>query len=233
MSDEIARIRQVYDARYRPEPGDYAYMWHARNPIAYTYRQARERAIIEMLNRHNLQLEDLKALDVGCGSGDLVRFFASLGAAPQNLYGVDLMEHRIENARELCPSATRLSVEDAQHLSFQVHTFDLVSQFTVFSSILDPDLQRNVAGEMNRVLKPAGMILWYDLRNHFPAKSNVQGINQTHMIELFPGYVLLERRLLHHRWISRLAGRSWLLCELIERLPGLLHTHILALLKKQ
>ncbi len=232
MSDEIARIRHVYNARYSQAPGDYAYIWHARNPISYTYRQTRERAIIKLLNSNNIKLEEAKILDVGCGSGDFLRFAASLGAAPHNLHGVDLMERRIESARVLCPSGVYLSVQDARCLSFEAHKFDIISQFTVFSSILDDATQRDVAAEMGRVLKSGGLLLWYDMKNRYAPTSDTQGITSARLSELFPGYVPLGQKLLHHRWISRLARRSWLLCELIERLPGLPHTHILALLRK-
>lgn len=232
MSDEIARIRQVYDTRYRSAPGDYTYIWHTRNPVSYTYRQARERAIITLLNHHNIEFEEAKILDVGCGSGDFLRFAASLGGAPHNLHGVDLMEQRIESARVLCPSGVHLSVQDARYLSFEAHKFDIISQFTVFSSILDDATQRDVAAEMNRVLKSGGLLLWYDMKNRSAPTSNTQGITRAHLTQLFPGYVPLGQKLLHHRWISRLARRSWLLCELVEGLPGWPHTHILALLRK-
>jgi hypothetical protein len=42
-------------------------------------------------------------------------------------------------------------------------SFDLVTQFTVFGSLLDNQL-RLVAAEMHRVLKPGCLILWYDLQ---------------------------------------------------------------------
>ena len=159
-------------------------------------------------------------------------FLASLGALPGNLHGIDLMEYRIEAARALCPSDTYLSVEDAQHLPFEAQGFDVVSQLTVFSSILDPAVQRNVAAEIDRVLKPGGLVLWYDMKGRHAPTSNTQGIGRVRLVELFPRYTCLEWKSLHHQWIARLACHSWLLCELIERLPGLPHTHVLALLRK-
>jgi SAM-dependent methyltransferase len=232
MSDEIGRIRQVYDTHYRSTPGDYTYIWHARNPVSYTYRQARERAIIRLFNRHSIGLEEAKALDVGCGSGDFLRLLASLGVAPHNLYGVDLMEYRIESARVLCPAAVHLYCQDAQRLPFEADTFDIVSQLTVFSSVLDDVVQRRVAAEMDRVLKSGGLLVWYDMKDCFAPTSATQGISSARLAELFPGYLLVGSQLLHHRWIPRLAPRFWLVCEFIERLPGLPHTHILAVMRK-
>ena len=232
MSEEITRIRQVYETRYRPVPGDYTYIWHPRNAVSVTYRQARERAIIQLVAHHGLALEDAQILDIGCGNGDFMRFLAALGVPPNQLFGVDLMEYRIESARKLSPPDMHFVVQDAQRLPFETGAFDLVSQLVVFSSVLDSDVRHWMATEMDRVLKPGGILLWYDLKNRQAPSSHLQGVDQRQLAGLFPGYAFLARRSLHHRWISRLAPRSWLLCELIDRLPGLSHTHLLALLKK-
>ena len=46
-----------------------------------------------------LELLDKKILDVGCGSGGVLRDFIKYGALPENLYGIDLLEDRIERAK--------------------------------------------------------------------------------------------------------------------------------------
>ena len=48
-----------------------------------------------MLNSLSLALEDLKVLDIGCGSGYFLRYFASLGGNPANLFGIDLIPERL------------------------------------------------------------------------------------------------------------------------------------------
>ena len=42
------------------------------------------------------------------------------------------------------------------------HSFDLLLQSPVFTSILDQAMKERVAAEMMRVSKPGGLILWYD-----------------------------------------------------------------------
>jgi hypothetical protein len=49
-------------------------------------------------------------------------------------------------------------------------------QFTVFTSILDKDMKRNIAAEMLRVLKPKGVIIWYDYFVNNPKNSDVRGV---------------------------------------------------------
>jgi len=96
MKDEISRIRHIYNTQYRNISNDYSYIWHARNPVSITFRHSQERAIVSLLNQNNIQLEEISVLDVGCGYGGLLRFLATLGAAPKNLFGIDLMEYRID-----------------------------------------------------------------------------------------------------------------------------------------
>jgi ubiquinone/menaquinone biosynthesis C-methylase UbiE len=233
LTNETNAIRKAYTARdLAHSRDDYGYQWHARNPVSYTYRQARERAIIKLLNRCQLRLEESALLDIGCGAGDFLRFAASLGAPPEQIYGVDLMADRVEEANRLCPPGVHVSVEEAHRLPFADATFDCVTQFTVFSSILSTDLQKAVAREMDRVLKPGGWLLWYDMKNRYPDSAHIQGISKNELHQLFNGYGWLAQQQLHYRWLARLARRSWLLCELVEYLPGLPHTHLLAVLQK-
>ena len=74
------------------------------------------------------------------------------GAVAANLYGIDLIAGRIAYARERLPGAD-LRWGDARHLPWRDGSFDLVTQFTVFSSILDTQVQAEVAAEMLRVLR--------------------------------------------------------------------------------
>lgn len=52
----------------------------------------------------------------------------------------------------------------------------MVLTFTVFSSILDPQMAQNVAQEIVRVLRPQGFLLWYDFRFNNPRNPHVRGM---------------------------------------------------------
>ena len=82
---------------------------------------------------------------IGCGQGRVSGELAA-GAASSLLSGVDLLPDRIESARRACPLAN-LRVADARSLPFAAGSFDLVAAFTVFSSVLDPEIARNIAGK--------------------------------------------------------------------------------------
>jgi len=230
-SDDLQRIRQVYATTYRPDPRDRAYPWHPRNPISVYYRQAQERALIRLFNDFDLPVEQFTVLDVGCGSGGFLRFLASLGASPAKLHGIDLMPYRIEQAQVLCPPGVRLQTASADALPYPNGSFDLVSQFTVFSSIFDAALRAHIAAEMSRILAEGGYLLWYDMR--IGNGQTTRGIQPAEIRQLFAGLHLLSLRPLHPRRAASIARRSWLLAELCDQLPGLPKSHHLALFQKK
>lgn len=228
-TDDLQRIQQVYSTVYRPDPADRSYAWHPRNPVSLAYRQAQERALIRLLDNAGLALETADVLDVGCGGGGLLRTLASLGADPARLHGLDLMPERVAQARALCPPAVTLQAGNAARLPYGDGRFDLVCQFTVFSSIFDPALRRQVAAEMQRVLRPGGHILWYDLRRGHTATTH--GLEEAEVRNLFTGCQVIAARSLHPLKGSALARRSLLLFDLAGRLP-LPKTHALLLLRR-
>jgi ubiquinone/menaquinone biosynthesis C-methylase UbiE len=120
-------------------------------------------------------LASRKILDVGCGDGKWLETYRTLGADPKRLAGIDLVATRIEAARCDHPEAD-LRVGSAGRLPWDDCSFDLVSQYTAFTSILDPDLRSR---SLVRVLKPGGAVLWCDFVYNNPFNPNVRGIRKT------------------------------------------------------
>lgn len=228
--DEIERINHVYNTKYRPDPKDRSYPWNAFNPVSLYYRQSQERAFISLFNDFNIDLEPSEVLDVGCGTGGFLHFLASLGADPKKLHGIDLMEYRIDMARLLNPTAMDYLVGNAEDIPFPDQNFDLVSQLTVFSSIFDSGLHHKIAKEINRVLKPGGFMLWYDLR--IGRSENTHGIERKEVLNLFPNYTARSITTLHPVRAASLAKRSVLLADIVGQIPWMKKTHILCLLIK-
>jgi hypothetical protein len=140
------------------------------------------------------------------------------------------MPDRLVYAGKLCPTGTHLTLVNAQHLPYRPSVFEMAIQFTVFSSIFDPQIHMDIAGEIERVVVPGGYLLWYDM---CCAKSvNTRGIRISEVLELFPGFTALKVLKLHPVRASMIARRSMLLCDLWERIPGMKKTHILCLLQK-
>jgi SAM-dependent methyltransferase len=224
---EEARIRAAYAKR----EGDTRYSWF--NPGHLFMVQQRERRVLALLHRYGCgALESKSILEVGCGTGQWLRDLIKWGALPENVTGIDLLPDRVTRARWLCPAAVRIQCASAAHLPFANERFDLVLQSTVFTSILDPDLKRRVAGEMIRVIKPGGLILWYDYYVDNPWNSDVRGVKRSEIRQLFPACRIdFDRVTLVPPLTRLLAPYSYLGCYLLEKFP-LLCTHYLGVIRK-
>src|SRR3954470_11387425 len=150
IASELARIRAAY-ARCHNRTID------SVEPAQLLAIQERERQLLRMLSARGIaSLESSKILEVGCGTGLWLREFVRWGARPENVKGVDLLPERIAEARRLCPPEVKLECGSATQLKSGNAEFDFVVQSTVFTSILDPKVKMQIAGEMLRVLRPKG-----------------------------------------------------------------------------
>jgi len=178
------------------------------------------------------ELLDKKILDVGCGSGGMLRRFIDYGALPENLYGIDLLPDRIEMAKKLSPHIN-FYLGNAAKLPFEDDFFDIVMQFTVFTSILDYSLKQKIAQEMLRVLKPDGIIIWYDYWISKPTNPDVKGVGKREIKKLFPNCKFEFHNITLAPPIARLiAPWSYLLCYLLEKMK-FLNTHYLVIIRKK
>ena len=192
--------------------------------------QELERDWTELLRRNGfLPLEDSKVLDIGCGSGRLLVRMSLLGARSEDLAGVDLLEHEVDKARALAPHID-FRVGDGTKLPFEDQSFDLVTTFTTFSSMRVDETRRAAAGEIRRVLRPGGAVLWYDFWVN-PRNPEVQALGMKDIKGLFPGAEIDAKRVTLAPPIARrIAGVSWLACSLLDAFP-FLRTHWLALIR--
>jgi ubiquinone/menaquinone biosynthesis C-methylase UbiE len=227
-SDTI-RIRAEYERRAREIPADF-YAWS--RPSNLLLHEHALRGCIPMLHRASLfPLREHRIADLGCGEGTWLLEFVQWGADPTALCGIDLSVDRIATARRRLPQAD-FRVGSASQLPWPDQSFDLVSQFTVFTSILDPALKQAIAAEMLRVLKPGGAVLWFDFRVNNPANPHVRGIPAREIRSLFAGcHVELASALLAPPLGRRIAGWSWPLAELLHSFP-FLRTHYAGLIRK-
>ena len=193
--------------------------------------QQREQVLLKLLEKHGKRnFGDYKILEVGCGEGFWLRELMRYGAVPANLYGVDLLPERVARARSLYPNIN-ITQGNCETLAFPDQEFDIVLQSTVFTSILSDPMKRNIATEMLRVINREGIILWYDFRYDNPRNSDVKGIKKGEILTLFPGCDFdFKTTTLAPPLARRLAGFSWLLCDLLSRI-GPLCTHFLSVIK--
>jgi ubiquinone/menaquinone biosynthesis C-methylase UbiE len=227
---ELERVRREYNRRDKEIPADFYELSRPANLFCY---QGQQRSLLCALIRHGLiPLESKRILDVGCGQGQWLGNFETLHAVRENLCGIELDEGRAAAAQKRFPGADIRS-GDASHLPWADESFDIVSQSTVFTSILDPTMRSAVATEMLRVLKPRGIILWYDFLFNNPRNPNVRGVGNRDIRQLFPGCsVRLRRITLAPPLARRIVPVSWPLARAIEQLR-LLNTHYLGVISRK
>jgi SAM-dependent methyltransferase len=145
---------------------------------------------------------------------------------------VDLLPDRVDEARQNSPAGVTILCGNAAQLDFPDDTFDLVIQSTVFTSILDAALRQAVAAEMVRLVRPGGLILWYDYYFDNPSNPDVRGVRKSEIRGLFPQCSIDLRRVTLAPPLARaLAPYSTLACHCLEAFP-FLRTHYLGAIRR-
>jgi ubiquinone/menaquinone biosynthesis C-methylase UbiE len=101
-----------------------------------------------------------RVLEVGCGTGVVIRDLAALVGRRGEVVGVDMSRRLLERARALCRPTARgtriaLRVADGACLPFASDRFDAALAITVILHVADP---LRVVREMTRVTRPGGRV---------------------------------------------------------------------------
>lgn len=226
---ETARILAEYQRREAELPADFYALHYAPNLFSH---QGQQRGLLQTLERSRLlPLNDRQILDVGCGHGQWLALFELFDASQQNIAGIELGDERATAARRRFPRAD-IRTGDAADLPWTDASFDIVSQATMFTSILDAGVKRRIASEMLRVLKPRGIVIWYDFLVNNPRNPNVRGVGRRELHELFPGCrIELRRMTLAPPLARRIVPVSWPLARVLENCK-ILNTHYLATIRR-
>jgi ubiquinone/menaquinone biosynthesis C-methylase UbiE len=141
----------------------YERQWGYSNPVAAEYWGMRDHLVFDAIEeKFGKSLDNIRALEVGAGYGHELAKLRRVGVVWESLTGIDFLLPRLNRAKESYP-ALGFSVADAVALPFSDASFDLVLQFTCVMHALTEQVQRAMCAEMIRVLRPGGMIVWWDL----------------------------------------------------------------------
>jgi ubiquinone/menaquinone biosynthesis C-methylase UbiE len=225
---DLKRLRNEYAGREHRFADKHFYS--AFNQANLFAIQQRERSIWSVLSRHGFQnLKERKVLEVGCGDGGVLINFLVNGADPLKIHGIDLLYSRLKHAKKKLALSWMVNA-DGQSLPYSSETFDLVLQFTAFSSILDDQIKSNMAADMLRVLKPEGAVLWYDFWLN-PTNPQTRGIRPKEIRKLFPDCSYDLRKITLAPPIARrVVPISWGLALFLESLT-IFNSHYLVLIR--
>jgi SAM-dependent methyltransferase len=226
----LERIRSAY--RARDTATETPYRWD--NPGYVLVMQSVERALLRALGYAGVSLAGARVLDVGCGSGYFLHRLQEYGAG--ECHGIDLMENRIAAGRERYP-ALKLRVGSATELPYADGAFDLVTQFTCLSSILDDEVRLTVAREMRRAAT-GGWLLSFDMRGlclrrlalrrrRMCDSTQTVALDRRELSRLFGEAAVLRRETLTFG-LAELTGRHPLLSAALGALPQL-RSHLLGI----
>jgi SAM-dependent methyltransferase len=241
---ELDRIRAAYEARDAAAASS-AYSWSS---VGYRfYMQELEWSLLRELDRAGATVAGADVLEVGCGSGYFLHRMQEYGAASAS--GIDLMDNRIEQARARYPTLD-VRAGDAAALPFAAASFDVVTQITCLSSVLDADLRRRIAAEMWRVCRPGGVVVSFDMRpvpGLFSALRRLRAraagrpaaaggtpttpISLDELRSLFDGAELQHRPVMLSFDLGGLATRGRVIAQAAAAIPWL-RTHLLAIARK-
>lgn len=221
----VADIRSAYARRRR--------IYDSLSPSVYLPRQERERAIIKWMRQAGMgPTGSIRLLELGCGAGGNLLDFLRIGVLPQNMVGNDLLEERIDRARNLLPLGVRLIAGDCSEIDLANGSFDVVFQSMMCTSILDRPLLERVARRMWELARPGGGVLWYDFTYDNPANPDVRGLSLSDLESLFPAPIKYKQRVTLAPPVARVATRVHpVLYGVLNCLP-LLRTHVLCWIEK-
>jgi len=179
-----------------------------------------------------ITLPDLRTVvDLGCGNGATARALERQAHRPERYVGIDLLADRIEVARDLAPWA-EFHVASADRLPFENGEVDAVLAITLLSSLTEGWFRHAVATEVDRITRPGGLLVVYDIRYPSWRNRNVIPVTKAMLASLFPAWRIeaSSMTLLPPLARSRI-GASKARYEWLHAIP-VLRSHIAAVLTK-
>ena len=209
-----------------PDSSLYAHLSAAERYI----HESRDAALFALLRRNGIAtLAGLRIVELGCGSGSLLRTLLGHGADTTRLHGIDIDRAALTHASGSAGS-TASAAASAAALPYRGATFDLAFAFTALSSMPDDSVRAAAADEAMRVLRPGGLLVVYDFWIN-PFNRRTRSISSAELRRLFPNASVEIEHVTLAPPITRALGGRTSLCRMLERLPGL-RTHLLTAVRK-
>ena len=183
----LSAIRRTYQ-EYRSS--GYDRRWHRVSPGYQRLIEERDRWLVTAVMESNPRV----VVDLGCGSGSLVRAFDAASRRPKRLIGIDLLESRVATAREQGPWG-EFHVASADRVPLEESSADVIVASTLLSSLRSSGLRLAVSAEVARLLRPGGRLVVYDIRLPSPRNPAVIPITPRLLRREYPNWRIEHRTL--------------------------------------
>lgn len=227
---EKIRIEREYRRRETEVDADLYAPWQPAESFILAERKSSAAFLLHQAGK--FPCAGVSCLEIGYGKLGWLADLISWGLRETDLHGIELDEKRARQAKNALPNAD-LRIGDATLLPWKNVSFEIVVASTVFSSILDSEVRKLIAVEINRVLMSGGVLIWYDLAVNNPRNPNVRGISAKELRRLFPTLGGTIKSVTLAPPIARIvAPHSRTLTAMFGAIP-FLRTHLLAVLIKE
>ena len=122
-------------------------------------------------------------LEIGAGQGGNIPMLTQLGFYRKAIFVNELLPERASAVRAAYPEV-EVYEGNALEVDFG-RQFDVVFQSTVFTSVLNEKDRKDLAGKMWGLLKPGGIIVWYDFIYNNPNNAHVRKVGRHEVRTLF------------------------------------------------
>ena len=226
MDNESKKISEQYERRKKNE----RIIKHSNDFYFNHFAQSeRELKYEEILKKYYSSIDSVSLLEIGAGTGINLFFFKKMGIKWENIFANELLEDRIVQLKENFPIIKIYEGDGRAILPEKELAFDIIFQSTVFTSILNPSVKKELANKMWSLLKPGGIVLWYDFIYDNPYNKDVKGIKVSEISELFPNSPNISfNRVTLAPFIGRRIKKLYPFFNIIS----ILRTHVIAVIQK-
>ncbi len=193
---------------------DLAVVGHRAMGLAYNSEiyARRIEALESMLERHvDKPLEQLRVLDIGCGSGFYTDFWQARGV--RDYVGLDISSRTIDRLANAYPEYRFVHADITEALPEALSdrgSFDIITVFDVLYHIIDKRRFEFAITNIDRLLTGDGRLFIMDYlcrRNYQVSKHVIHRARDAYLAELRKNYlVLADSELLFHFLVPPLAG---------------------------
>lgn len=181
----------------------------------------------ELTRRARAHLSGVRIADIACGEGWWLAQFRNWGARPEDLFGLEIDPRRLSVAARTCPGSNLLA-GDARAVPLEEKSFEIVSIFSLLTSVVGDDDRAKIGREAMRIARPEGLIIVYDFFAPNPWNSRTRSFRRGDLRQIFAGCEVVTKGVGVAPPVARFALRfSNRLTRGAARIP-LLQTHFVA-----